>query len=236
MPDWYETFDDSLWLPRDETAPRQAQFIQRALNLRHGDRVLDCPCGAGRIAIELAKAGMRVTGVDFKPRFTEEARDKFRRASLAGHFSIGDMRELSFDRQFEAAFNWSGSFGYFSDDENLQVLRGLAEAVLPYGRVLVDQPNREFILANFKQMIEQNGVIIFNRWNERDERIESNWIVERNGERIESPLSMRLYTLDQMRELFEQAGLSLTDAYGGADRGRLGPNSRRLIAVGIRSA
>ena len=53
--DWTDTFFTGLWgelqrrsYPRAETE-REARFIRRALGLRKGSRVLDVPCGDGRI-------------------------------------------------------------------------------------------------------------------------------------------------------------------------------------------
>lgn len=50
-------FDDTLWLTPDNIGTDEATFIKRALRLRKGQRVLDAPCGADRIAVHLAKAG-----------------------------------------------------------------------------------------------------------------------------------------------------------------------------------
>lgn len=234
MPDWYDTFDDSLWLPRDEPAAMQAKFIRRMLALRPGDSVLDCPCGNGRIAVELARAGCKVTGVDFKPQFIDEARRLFERQNLDGQFKVGDMREIDFDGLFDGAFNWSGSFGYFNDAVNLQVLGRLARSVRPGRRVLVEQANRLFVLANFKPIIEMDDLVISNRWNEADQRIESNWMLQRDGRLVENPLSVRLYTPEQFEELFHQAGLEVVEMRGEPGRGRLKRSSRRIVVVGVR--
>jgi demethylmenaquinone methyltransferase/2-methoxy-6-polyprenyl-1,4-benzoquinol methylase len=44
--------------------------------VRPGDRVLDACCGTGDLAVAAARAGARVTGVDFSPRMLERARRK----------------------------------------------------------------------------------------------------------------------------------------------------------------
>jgi cyclopropane fatty-acyl-phospholipid synthase-like methyltransferase len=64
MPDWFRTLSDDLWLPPDEVGEDEARFIRGALRLRRGQRVLDAPCGAGRIGVHLALAGCDVTGVE----------------------------------------------------------------------------------------------------------------------------------------------------------------------------
>jgi len=52
--------------------------------------VLDVGCGTGSLALLLARAGHRVTGVDLAPRMVEAARGKLARAGLPGRFLVGD--------------------------------------------------------------------------------------------------------------------------------------------------
>ena len=44
------------------------------LELPSGSRILDVPCGHGRLCRRLAAAGMEVTGVDLTPAYVAEAR------------------------------------------------------------------------------------------------------------------------------------------------------------------
>jgi len=57
-----------------ENIRADADFLERALHLNPGARLLDVPCGNGRHAIELAGRGYRMTGLDqsaedFQPVF-----------------------------------------------------------------------------------------------------------------------------------------------------------------------
>lgn len=54
--------------------------------------VLDVGCGRGRWALELSRAGARVTGIDLVPHFHREARRAVRRGELA--LVAGDVRGL----------------------------------------------------------------------------------------------------------------------------------------------
>ncbi|MDP8911640.1 MAG: methyltransferase domain-containing protein, partial [Actinomycetota bacterium] len=67
--DWYDGFFEGEWLdfvalPAAEWTIKQADFLVERLELEAGERVLDLACGRGRIAVELARRGCRVTGVD----------------------------------------------------------------------------------------------------------------------------------------------------------------------------
>ena len=231
MTEWFHTFDDGLWLRPDDVGGAEATFIKKALRLRKGWRVLDAPCGAGRITVHLAKAGCLVTGIDLRPQFIRRARARFRKAGVAGTFRAMDLRELNFENEFHGICNWQGSFGYFSAEENADLVRCYARALRKGGRLLIDQVNREFVLRHFRPKQEAEGVTMCNRWNAAEQRIESTWITTR-GARPRNPLSIRIYTPGQMRRLFERAGLKVTRTYGSFLGERHGRGTTRMIMVG----
>lgn len=232
MKDWTRTFDENLWLKPDGVGDEEAAFIAKALHLRRGQSVLDAPCGAGRIVIHLARRGCNLTGIDLRSSFTDRATARFRRERQGGRFMPMDLRAMDFREEFHAAYAWLGSFGYFSDADNLAVLKRYASALRGGGRLLVDQPNREAMLRHFVPRHDRRGCSIRNRWNQRVERMESAWVADRNGMRQHNRMSIRLYTAAQMRRLFEQAGLRVEAMYGGRDGERYTRGSRRLIVVG----
>ena len=230
MPDWFETMDDDLWLRPDEVGQDEAHFLKDALHLRQGQAVLDAPCGAGRIAVHLARAGCHVTGYDLREAFIARATKRFRDAGLDGAFVIGDLRTMDFQGEFHAAFNWLGSFGYFDDGGNLEVAKRYARALLPGGRLLIDQPNREFLIRNFVAVRDAGSLTVRNRWDREAERV----ISERVIGGVSAPRnrsSMRLYTPLQMRLLLEEAGLRAEAMYGSSAGDGWRRSSRRMITV-----
>jgi len=231
MSDWFETMEEHLWLLPDEKGEEEAWFIKKALRLRKGQAVLDAPCGAGRIAFHLACQGCAVTGVDLRPQFVNRARRRFRTEGLLGRFRVMDLRRLEFEQEFDGAFNWEGSFGYFSERENLELLRRYARALRPGGRLLVDQVNREYILRHFIPEQRRGEVIVRNYWDKDAQRIISRRIVDgRNDPKNMS--SMRLYTFRETKELFKRAGLVVEAFYGSFHGEKFRRSSPHMIAVG----
>ena len=91
---------------------READGIWRLLSLQEGAAVLDLGCGHGRIAIELAKRGGLVTGLDASVKFLALAREAAGAAGLQIDFIEGDMRQLPWQGEFDAVVIWFTTFGY----------------------------------------------------------------------------------------------------------------------------
>jgi demethylmenaquinone methyltransferase / 2-methoxy-6-polyprenyl-1,4-benzoquinol methylase len=78
---------------------RWRKITARAV-VQPGDEVLDGACGTGDLAVACAKAGGRVTGLDFSERMLERARRKAPEITWVQ----GDMLDLPFDEgSFDAA-------------------------------------------------------------------------------------------------------------------------------------
>src|SRR5207249_4579957 len=147
---WYEDFFGSDYLIRyvHPETPAQVEAIDKILHLRKGGRILDVACGAGRHTIDLAKRGYRVTGFDLSSPLLAEARKAARTAGVKPTFVQGDMRRLPYRNAFEAAISMFTSFGYFDrPEEDRQVLRGIARALRPRGKFLMELFNRDSLVA-----------------------------------------------------------------------------------------
>ena len=99
--------------------------------VRPGDAVLDACCGTGDLAIAAARAGGRVTGLDFSEPMLERARRK----SDAVDWVRGDLLELPFpDGSFDAA---TVGFGVRNVTDIERALAELRRAVRPGGRLAI---------------------------------------------------------------------------------------------------
>lgn len=125
-----------LWLaiipPRQ--AVNDADFLLRHWKCPAGFAVLDVPCGNGRVALELASRGMAVTGIDASAALIAEARRLGNQRGLHVEWVEADMLHMPWVEQFDAAFCWGDSFGYMTDDQNLEFLRAVNRALKPGGR------------------------------------------------------------------------------------------------------
>src|SRR5205807_1437635 len=79
---------------------------------------------------------------------TRIARKAARLAKVKATFVQGDMRRLRFANAFDAAISMFTSFGYFdSPSEDRRVLRGIARALRPRGKFLMEMFNRDSLVA-----------------------------------------------------------------------------------------
>jgi len=126
-----------------------AALVVRLFAIKPGMRILDVPCGEGRIAGRLARHGCDVVGVDQSELFLEIAEQRWPSVS----FVRADMRQLAFEGEFDAVVNWFTSFGYFDRTENDEVLVGFARALRPGGRLLLEMLNP----ARLARLMELTG-------------------------------------------------------------------------------
>lgn len=211
---WEEMFASPAWQQVQlgwesaEDADDQVDRVERALHLEPGMRVLDVPCGTGRISSRLAARGYDVVGVDITDRFLEVARAR----DDGVRYEKADMRELPFEAEFDAALCFGGSFGYFDEDGNLAQATAAARALRPGGRYLIDVPALESILARFgeRNWFEVEGTIVLEErsFAVATGRIETTWTFLRGGDRTEHRSSMHLYSVKDLTDVLREAGFT----------------------------
>ena len=223
---WSEFFDDPGWqgvqlgwdsVEREGSA-EQADKIVRALRLEPGVRVLDAPCGTGRIAIELAARGYHVTGIDLTARFLEEGRARAAERGVDVDLRRRDLREPVADAgSFDAVICFWGSFGYFDDEGNRGQAEAAEAALKPGGSYLLDLPVTESIYPQFRgrSWFEAGDTVVLQEatLHEGTGRMETTWTFLREGSpRSERRSSIRLYSVHELTELLRDAGFSSFEA------------------------
>jgi len=232
---WREMFSSPSWQRLQlawedaDDADEDAERVEQALGLTHGSRVLDVPCGTGRIARRLRAGGHRVVGVDATARFLEEARRSGVPAIRA------DMRSTVVrPGTFDAACCLWGSFGYFDDAGNHAQARVLADALAPGGLCLIDTIAADTILPGFESYaawdLGDTHVEEDRRYDEATKRIETTWSFTRGGEREQRATSVRLYSLAQLTDLLTEVGFGSFQAFDG-ELQPFGASSMRLWLV-----
>ncbi len=115
----------------------EVDFLVAELDLEPGMTVLDVGCGTGRHAIELARRGYRVTGIDISAGMLAEAAHNAARAGVDVAWVESDARDFSLPPHFDAALCLcEGAFGLLGREDDpigqpLAILRNVAAALRP---------------------------------------------------------------------------------------------------------
>lgn len=218
----------------DERSDHEAELIARLLGLEPGMRVLDVPCGYGRIAGRLAALGCEVVGVDGSERFLEVAR----RRAPAVDFRLADMRTFAPEAEFDRIVNWFSSFGYFDDATDRRLLATWRRALKPGGRLLLDQQNpaimtrRLAVDGHSVALVERGDDLLIDRTtlDAGTGRTETERISVRGGVVRRYHFSVRTFTFPELRGWLLDAGFAQVDVRGpgGAE---FDLASRRMLVV-----
>jgi SAM-dependent methyltransferase len=124
----------SLWFKKGTydmlDATLEADFIE---SLQPRPRsVLDAGCGTGRVAIELARRGIDVVGVDISTAMLAKAR----RAAPHLAWRLGDIARVRLERRFDAVVMPGNVMIFLARGTEAAVLRNMALHLAPGGRLV----------------------------------------------------------------------------------------------------
>jgi SAM-dependent methyltransferase len=165
-------------------------FLLDVLPLPDFRRVLDVPCGEGRLVRALTARGYDVTGVD--------------RAEELSPAIVRDLRNLDgLPEDFDAVVNMWASFGYFDAAENERVLGSLARRLRPGGRLVLDVHNRTFFEPRQGTRELRPGIVERSTMANGRRRCEIDY-----GDGTVDSFEWQLYRPEELRELAERNGLA----------------------------
>ncbi len=220
---------------RAENTKAQVDFIERALALESGQRVIDLGCGHGRHAIELSRRGYAVTGIDLSESFVGVASAEAMRCGVDAQFHQADMGAFEVGDGFHAAICLFDAFGFFDDAHCLRALQNARAALLPGGALLLDLRTREWMLRQPPASVvdKGNGDLMIDRqhFDVETGRLVDSRTMLRGTTRRDVIFSVRLFTFTEIRSLLAMARLEVTAAWGGFDGASLSADRPRMLIV-----
>jgi len=232
--DWYR-----FGFPADKTsqmpwADRTVAEVDRALGMlrpQGSERVLDLACGIGRHSLELSRRGFDVVGLDISEELLEIARREAESQSLDVSFVQADLRELDYEDEFDLVFSLNdGAVGYFeTEEENLRTFEVVSRALRSGGGHLMQLPN---VLHAEKHLPQRNWIagdatleLSDHRWNAKDRYLEGFTVPIPLGEVLEKiepiPFRQRLYSVEELTEIYGSVGMRLANVYRGSGKARM---------------
>ena len=246
--DWFESenfwtqfapimFDDARWAE----APTVAQYVKELAGLGPGSKVLDAGCGLGRISVELAALDLDVTGVDIIQSELDAARESAEAEGVPLTLINHDLRTFHAPNQFDCAVNLYTSFGYCATiEEDLQILKNIADSVKPGGTFIMEctsretavlywTPGEEFERAGYKVITHFEVV---GAW----EGLRSQWTLytpdKADDVIVDHTFVQRLYPATFLRDKLLDFGFSKADVYGDYDKSPYNEHARTMILIG----
>lgn len=214
---------------------------------RYGDPVLELTCGTGRVALPLAKAGYRVTGIDISESMLAEARRKSSQEGIAVEWIKADIREFDLGRKFPLVVFPFNTIAILWGLEDLEACLACVKSHLSEkGKFIVDvfNPDFKFLLRNAAERYPHSqysdpdgqGTIVVTESNVYDAAREINQLklfykFPGKDEEISEELSIRIYFPQELDALLKYNGFVVEAKYGNYDETPFASASPRQISV-----
>ncbi|MEZ5668895.1 MAG: class I SAM-dependent methyltransferase [Alphaproteobacteria bacterium] len=222
----------------DDVLAAEAGYLRSRLALRRGARVLDVPCGDGRLAARLARAGLRVVGVDASPAMLADA------PRAAGcEWRQGDMADMAAvvpERgAFDAAFCVGNALGYLDRRATAGFFAAVATALRSGARFVVDtEMAAESVLPNLAERLwAPVGDIVMaveHDYRVAESRLQSQYHFIRDGARQSARLDHWIFTSGEIAAMLAGAGFEVAAMEADLDGNPYAVGEPRLLVVAVR--
>jgi len=206
--------------------------------------VLDAGCGSGRYALELARLGYRVTGLDRSPELLDEARRAAEAAPAPAHFVRGDLLALPPRASYDAILARGVLNDLVEDSERDAVFPTFAGALGAGGVLVLDVRDWEVTAADRsrrpvveKRVQTPRGTLTFRtvtRLAPDTQRMlisETHILAAGSGETTARyEFTMRCWTREELAARLGRAGFAAIEYAPGYETGA-GARGDRIVAV-----
>src|SRR4030067_2349773 len=126
---------------------REVDFLLEELSLQPGGSILDVGCGTGRHAIELAKRGYAVTGIDLSSGMLAMAAEAAKTARVSVDWIHSDATRFSLPGRYDGAVCLcEGAFGLLGQGHDpigqpLSILCNISRSLKPQAKAVLTVPH-----------------------------------------------------------------------------------------------
>ncbi|WP_338604022.1 class I SAM-dependent methyltransferase [Sulfolobus tengchongensis] len=220
--EWIKVFESDFYVREmikvwDE-GEKWASWIDEVVNkFKLGKKILDVPCGVGRVAYFLAKRGYDVTGIDISERMIAMAKSNIQN----GKFVVGDMRRLNEivgNEKYDLVINIYNSLGYYTEEDDLKVLESLRNVTKKI--VVINLDNRDYIIYNrpneYYTFIPPYLVYSKVEFEQETSRLKIHRKYYMDNKEVgEISYAQRLYSIHEILALLKKAGLTPIEILSG---------------------
>ncbi|MFW9950795.1 MAG: class I SAM-dependent methyltransferase [Candidatus Thorarchaeota archaeon] len=209
-------------------------FFRRCFQLYSNievNSILEPACGPGMFLEALPQFGYTAVGYDLNPAMVDYSKERLRKSGLSNQQAntlVGNMKDMSFEIPFDAAFICINSLGYLrSDEEIISHFKATANSLKNGGIYIVEISCKCNDIKNEKKYddtwyVKENGLEIELTWainwydlKNRIRHVDFQMIVEENGQKsiVNETHNLRLWIYEEFKKLAETGGFELVAIY-----------------------
>ena len=238
--DFFESgFYEEYWPEADDESSVK-ELARKVLSLlgANSGHILDWRGGSGRYAIWLARAGLKVTLLDFMGDYLNKARELFNQNDLSLETVERDSRETPRKIQADFAVCLSNSVGFMSETEEIKAFRSLNQALRPGAKLLLDCMNLFFLIKPISDGLQERqredgcirkseGYFDFRTsvWYKTFELIKS------DGSVVKRNFNQTIYTPQHLSGMLEKAGFITEHIYGDFEGTPIDFDSTKIVLL-----
>jgi len=203
-----------------------------------GMKLLDLATGTGSVAIQFAKRGCLVTGIDLSAAMIEVAKRKAAEMHLPANFHCRDLANFEFSPEFDHAVCLYDSLNYILESKALeQTFANIRRSLRPGALLIFDINTVHALEAELFTQTSRPDAPIKYHWKSqydpasRTSRIDMRFRLPDTGKRISIVHQQRAYTDAELRSLMHRARLTDISAYDAYRMTPPGPMSDRVFYV-----
>lgn len=204
---------------------QDAELVDSILKKHQIKELLELGCGSGHLAKLLFEKGYRITGVDLYEEMLQIARKRLPEVE----FIQQDIRDLKFEKRFDAIIAMGRMFTYMTTNEDVEKsIHSIASCLNPNGIFLFDNFSAPHFIKNFKENQEKIHEVDLghrkikrisnNTWN-LNQGVTFNWHaqyqIEEHGRlrEIEDESVLRAFFPEELEYFLKREGLEVVERF-----------------------
>jgi len=199
---------------------KEFQFYDALLKRNNCHSVLEIGCGSGMLARRFLKTGYDYLGLDLYNEMLNIARLE----TASDRFIQCDMRDLSFDQQFDAVLITGRSIAYVTENQGIiDTLKGVSKSLKDNGLFVFGVFEANGIFDNFndfEQKIEHNNKML-RRISHLEMNLQTGWtydwhakyIIEEDNQvsEFDDVTTLRAFTRDEVKLFLKLTGFQIQE-------------------------
>lgn len=222
-----KVFAEWMPFPNPKISAKDVDEIEKFINIKPPMKILDVGCGNARHAIEFARRGYQVMGIDVAKLFLNEAKSAVRKADVHVELRYQRASELNEKESFDFALAFWHTIGFMSDKEIHRHFKAIFGALKPKSKFLYVFQGPKLIpgqeseqCQSTKNWEEKNGTFMLTEKSiQEGYRNEYCVVIDtKKGEIIEYKEHQKAMSLDTIISYLRNSGFDMVKAYNNFDR------------------